>query len=734
MLLATQNISAAIDPEILQNSTYRICLKVSDPQDSIQMVGIPDAISLKRGRAYFSVSSRVLYQSAFAGADYDPDNIGSFMPNSIIRIQPDGQRDVIKMMVYGQPGENQTTQHPATEAVAVVDYLAETAKRIGLQSPPSIWQDALPIRAYLQDVLDHNLTGGWDGNTWQQCHELINRNKVIKTVYPYLGIYDRPQDQSQPNYQIDPLQGGHILIFGSAGSGKSTLLRTFVTSLCLTHTPEQANIYILDYGGQSRLKILESFPQVGAVITRLETERTERLISYLSSEILRRTNLMRKAKVDSWVDYNTQIKSAESLPAIFLIIDNFLNLKDTFEPEVIKKIVMLLSGQSAGIHLAVSSYIQSDMPNELLSNINARISLYQATPDEYHGLVGFPSEARLQEDAMLGMRPGRGLLRSTSPLSIQALLPTYGNNDKELTDNLTALTSAMEDAWQGKPTPPEIQVLEEFIYIPQVQRESGKFDYFSETGITYQDLKPIGFSLGRDSSAFLVSSTAPGEGKTTYLQMWLLNLAEKYPSSQLEIKILGYHSQSLLPLKSLPHTYYVKVKTAFQDWLNETSKTIEKRKKDQEKQIRANADDFDQEVFLSKYSHIFVVVDDYGKFSSSLSDNERTQLNEIIQNGDETGISIVIADTMADLPKVYQDSLMSKFSTSGCGVLLGGSDGIDLFNNARIASGQPNSNLQIGRGYIIKRGKVKLFQSGVWWQQYDNPAECFQKRLERISK
>ena len=42
------NIEAAVDPEILQNSTFRICLRVSEPQDSIAMIGIPDAVNLAR--------------------------------------------------------------------------------------------------------------------------------------------------------------------------------------------------------------------------------------------------------------------------------------------------------------------------------------------------------------------------------------------------------------------------------------------------------------------------------------------------------------------------------------------------------------------------------------------------------------------------------------------------------------------------------------------------------------
>jgi S-DNA-T family DNA segregation ATPase FtsK/SpoIIIE len=505
-----------------------------------------------------------------------------------------------------------------------------------------------------------------------------------------------------------------------------------ITSLALNHTPDQVHIYILDYGGQSHLKVLESFPHVGAVITRLESERTERLLGYLSVEILRRSALMRKAKVDDWGDYNDQVNQNEQLPAIFLIIDGFLNLKDAFESAISKKIVMLVGGQSAGIYLAISSYTQTDLPNELLANINSRISFYQANSNEYQGIVGFPSEACLQEDAVLGMRPGRGLVRSTTPLAFQAALPTYGENDKELAENISTLSCAMQNAWLGKRTPPEIYALEEFIYLPPIGQEKNKRDFRVEIGFTYQDLRPIGFSLSQDSNAFLISSTSPGCGKTTFLQMWMIQLAEKYPFDQLEMKIIGFHSQSLGAFKSLPNVKIIRVKPALQDFLNEIEKIVEKRKLDLESRIQSEVDKFDQISFLRQYYHILIIIDDYSKFSASINDNERTQLVEILQNGDDVGISFIIADSMADLPKPFQDSFIQKVTLSGCGVLLGGADGIDLFNNARITPGQPSIGLPAGRGYLIRRGRVNLFQAGVWWQQNEDPENTIQHRLANI--
>ena len=56
LLLATQKPSSAVNAEIRTNTRLRISLKVEDPQDSVDVVGIPDAAGIDhKGRGYFRV-------------------------------------------------------------------------------------------------------------------------------------------------------------------------------------------------------------------------------------------------------------------------------------------------------------------------------------------------------------------------------------------------------------------------------------------------------------------------------------------------------------------------------------------------------------------------------------------------------------------------------------------------------------------------------------------------------
>ena len=202
-------------------------------------------------------------------------------------------------------------------------------------------------------------------------------------MLPVLGAVDVPAKQRREILQMNAAQGGHLLVFGSAGTGKSMLLLTLVTSLALTQTPQDAQVYIVDYGGQSSLKPLEVFPYVGAVVTRLETERTERLFQLVYDELQRRNHLMREARVDNWLDYNQSVSAENHIPAFYLIIDGFREFKQSFEIEFINNVITLLGGsQAAGLFLVISASLQNDIPNDLFANINMRCSLIQADSTE----------------------------------------------------------------------------------------------------------------------------------------------------------------------------------------------------------------------------------------------------------------------------------------------------------------------------------------------------------------
>lgn len=726
LILATQNISAAVDPEIMQNSNFRICLKVAEPQDSIQMVGIPDAVNLTRGRGYFASNTRFLYQSAFSGAPYEvlDEHHASRKPLNL----PFAHRPLVTSNIETKDRSSFTGK--LTQVSAVIDYLNEQSKKLGLKKPASVWPEPLPERLYLPDVLSTVFKGGWNGEEWLPIHEWESAGELSNNlILPLFGLIDQPNKQRQIPIQIEEEQGGNLMVFGSAGSGKSTLLRTIMTSLAMTYSPKKVQAYILDYGGQSSLKVLEAFPHVGAVVTKLETERTERLVQLIRTELQRRNRAMRELRVDNWNDYNVNCIPEEQFPALFLIIDNFRDFKQSFEHEFINDVTRLISGaQSAGLFLIVSASLQTDVPSDLFANINQRVTFIQAETSEYYRIVGFPSEAKLSEDSSKGLRPGRGMSRGTPPEEFQTALPCHGENDKEQTESLIQIAESMRSKWKGN-LPKPVDTLPYLATLAPENVYPGPNVMLSPIGLDFVELQPVGLSLVSDGPAFLIGGVTRQCGKTTLIRTWLLGLAKSYRPDQLEVALIDFHTRTLAPLRHLPIVKaYVGNKLGLDELTESIKQEISERQAEIERIYSSDPDSFDIRGVLSLWPHILIVIDDYDRFFQSLGGSSEG-LIEIIQQSADCGISFVVSGKLTDLPNSYTDRFIDRVKKSGCGVLLGGSEGIDEYNNTRRPTGSVPMGLPPGRGYLVARGQASMIQSMAYWEENEDQDEAIKRWL-----
>ena len=79
LILATQKPAGTVDDNIWSNSKFRLCLRVQDRQDSMDMLHKPDAAYITQaGRCYMQVGNDELYelfQSGWSGAPYSEDGV-----------------------------------------------------------------------------------------------------------------------------------------------------------------------------------------------------------------------------------------------------------------------------------------------------------------------------------------------------------------------------------------------------------------------------------------------------------------------------------------------------------------------------------------------------------------------------------------------------------------------------------------------------------------------------------
>lgn len=711
LILATQNLRAAVDDQVRQNSNFLIALRVSEPADSSELIGSPDAAFLTRGRAFLRTTRTILFQIAYSGSAYR----GTLLPDdAIVRIHPNNRRQVLYPLNWNSVSIGD--QKAKTEAQAIVETIQATSNHLRLPEPRAVWQNALPTRVYLLETLTLQRRISWDGTRW---------NGRQPGPVLFLGLLDDPANQEQRALQFKPSEeGGHLIIFGSPGSGKSTMLRTVVTCLALSLSPSQVNIYIADLAGRPAMKIFERLPHVRAVVTHFERERLERLIRVLHAQIKERTQLLHLAQADDWIAYNQKaINEDLQLASIFVLIDDFGALK-RIDPELVKEFATLANaGRSLGIYFVITANTDSDLSTDLFNMIPIKLSFFQAQRNTFNTLVGYIPDARIEAEFGTRIKPGRGLVRSNPPLFFQAFLPSNGKDDQEQLQKLNLMIAEMGAHWNTNTLDaPQVATLRQEILLSEIlgSSENRAIPFnppFVEAdgssleialGQSYDTLDTASINLGQDGHLFLISAINPRLGKTTALVTWALALAEYYAPAQIQFVFVNFERR-FRTLKNLPHTReYLdgnsRLESGFQDLQNEIQ-----RRRERSREINSIPDDEDM-VTDWRQPGIVIFIDDYPDFVEDFTDNEKAQFLSAFNDLKDLGIYLVLAGDLSELPTDYQDSLMKKVRAQGSGILFSPRDGIDQYKNAKLPYTGIQSLFGPGRGFLIKRGQPQLVQ------------------------
>jgi len=265
LLLATQRPSGAVNDNIRTNTNLRIALRVQDVADSTDVIGVRDAAELSRhqpGRAYIRLgpSEIVPIQTALVtcvtneAVDHAVD-IGAFVFGPAARERPNG----------AAPAASEDDNLPS-DLARLVDAVIEANDLEGFAPARRPWPEPLGDKVELSELL--------------AAAPPDNGRHVI------VGLADDPRRQAQ--YPVGwNLAEGNLLLFGIANSGTTTTLASLALSLASGHTPEQLELFVLDYGAGA-LEALEGLPHTAAVVLAADRERQVRLLRHLRAELDRR--------------------------------------------------------------------------------------------------------------------------------------------------------------------------------------------------------------------------------------------------------------------------------------------------------------------------------------------------------------------------------------------------------------------------------------------------------------
>jgi DNA segregation ATPase FtsK/SpoIIIE, S-DNA-T family len=368
LILATQKPSGVVDDQIWSNSRFRICLKVQEKADSMDVIKRPDAAELSvTGRYYVQVGFNELFelgQSAWSGAPYYPSDRAEKKKDDTVMVI-DNLGRIIKQAKIDK--RKSITQNPPKQLDEINKYLAKLAKEENISVRP-LWLDPIPESIYLQELKQ------------KYAAEEAER----RVLNPVIGEVDDPANQRQLLMRLPLTKEGNAVIYGAAGNGKTTFLTTLVYSLMEDHTPSELNLYILDFGSET-LRAFSKAPHVGDVLLSHEAEKVNNLIKMFYKEIEKRKKLFS----DYGGDYQSYMGAGKTdIASIAVIIHNYSAFAETYEDKEEAISYLTREGLKYGIYFVVTALSTGALRYRILQNFKQLYVLQLNDTSDYSGVLG----------------------------------------------------------------------------------------------------------------------------------------------------------------------------------------------------------------------------------------------------------------------------------------------------------------------------------------------------------
>ncbi len=210
----------------------------------------------------------------------------------------------------------------------------------------------------------------------------------------------------------------HVLISGKTGSGKSTLMHVLITTLALQYSPDEVELYLVDFKKGVEFKTYARYALPHARVIAIESEREFGLsvLQRLDAELRTRGDLFRNQGVQDIKGYRSAQPHAR-LPRILLIIDEFQELF-VEDDRIAQEAALLLDrlvrqGRAFGIHVLLGSQTLGgaySLARSTIGQMAVRIAL-QCSESDAHLILSEDNTA-----ARLLTRPGEAIYNDANGL------------------------------------------------------------------------------------------------------------------------------------------------------------------------------------------------------------------------------------------------------------------------------------------------------------------------------
>lgn len=585
--------------------------------------------------------------------------------------------------------------------------------------------------------------------------QLWAKNETYKSMAVPLGL--RGKDDHVYLNLHEKAHGPHGLVAGTTGSGKSEIIQSYIISLAVNFHPYEVAFLLIDYKGGGMANLFNNLPHLLGTITNLDGAQSMRALASIKAELQKRQRLFGEHDVNHINQYQKLFKQGEAkeaMPHLFLISDEFAELKSE-QPDFMKELVSTARiGRSLGIHLILATQKPSGVvDDQIWSNSKFKLALKVQDSSDSNEILKTPDAAEITLPGRAYLQVGNNEIYELfqSAWSGADYLPDkedqqavdttiYAINDLGQYDILTEDLSGLAQKEEVEKTITELDAvidyihdfteqaqieplarpwlppLQEIIYLPILHPLDYKeaweevksplepiigFADFPEL----QDQKSVKINLTKDGHILVLSS--PGYGKSTFLQTVVMDTVRLHHPGRLHMYLLDFGTNGLLPLKDLPHVadlLLVDEDEKIGKLMRRLTNEIKERKQKLSKYGVANIEMYEK-ASKEDVPNIVLIIDNYDSVrETDFVDEFESLMTQIAREGGSMGIHLIIS---AGRQNALRTPLLSNIKTQIALYLIDHSE-------ARTIVGRTDLGIEEipGRG-LIKLEQPTLFQTAL---------------------
>ncbi len=236
-------------------------------------------------------------------------------------------------------------------------------------------------------------------------------NNPVKTLQTPVGV-----DAAGEPFFLDlheRFHGPHGLVAGMTGSGKSEFIITYILSLAVNYHPDEVAFILIDYKGGGLAGAFEDeskgvrLPHLAGTITNLDGAAVKRSLVSIQSELRRRQVIFNGAKrmsnagtmdIYRYQQLYRQGVVTEPVPHLFIISDEFAELKKQQSEFMEQLISAARIGRSLGVHLILATQKPNGIvDDQIWSNSRFRVCLKVQEREDSNDMIKCPDAAELSQ-------------------------------------------------------------------------------------------------------------------------------------------------------------------------------------------------------------------------------------------------------------------------------------------------------------------------------------------------